>query len=862
MSRPASYLSRGAALNTLSSALGKVAAFVSVIVATRYMPPEEAGRLFLGLAVAFAFGNTARLGLPELLGRKMPPLDLAGQHRQADALFRKCLSISGLVSLIIAVLVTAAAIAFELDPVIVPAMAAGAFLTLQTVLVGAAQARNRILLAEIPYLGVTIFFFLLLLAAIAIFSPTGTEVMWLRASLELGAACVMLMFVVSYLGPSRTAPPTGSLLSLAVPLWLSGISWLIVQQTDVIVLGALRGPEAVAFYVPILRSLDLALLPLTAVAVYALPHAARLGVDPSRGELEALYSSTTKFAFCFSLPVIALIFIASDQVIGAFFGVQSSMVAPVAQILAGAYWVNSVLGINAALVKATVSARLLLIPSVATFLVAPVAYVVLIGRYGVIGASLGTVVAYLVLNVSNSLLLYFGARISPFHSDVILTVLIGTAGTVIGSALRMWLETPLVVNALLVAIITALSLMTAWRTTNPESRQVLIQGLLRPKADQNGDLPASLKPETSVDEHKGIGTRSEAPPPTIGFVGWVGSNFGDNVMLRFACELTDQVLPFPNRKVVISLDPRTPLDEMRSTVNEWIVPKSRIYLDIYPMLASMDAIILLGGEDLHLSRKIGLGMRFSLALRIPVILLSTGHSDGGIRSPRWLRKSFVNSRDPATYSVFRHEPRSSLFLGDSAARFFGDHPHRAPESPKLAVNLRALSKMPGTNPDYDPASWIDQIERNAAWGFDQIDFLLGDPADEGVGAKLERALDGSGIAIGFKQLETPEDWFVLPRYRAAIATRLHVGMALAFKGTPVLQVDYATKIGAAVQESSSEFRLAESPEDSATLPINGTQEEPPFFIAPHGEWVAFLREGLQPLIENRSRQRDLREHAT
>src|SRR5439155_20303539 len=72
-------------------------------------------------------------------------------------------------------------------------------------------------------------------------------------------------------GVEQKAPAVRKVLSFSLPLLLAALSWTILQRSDVILLGLIRGAAAVGTYNPVLRVADLGALALAVLGSYYVP---------------------------------------------------------------------------------------------------------------------------------------------------------------------------------------------------------------------------------------------------------------------------------------------------------------------------------------------------------------------------------------------------------------------------------------------------------------------------------------------------------------------------------------------------------------------------------------------------------------
>lgn len=412
--------------------VARVGGFAGTIAITRTLPPDEAGLIFMVLALATVMALVSGFGLRDALPRIVASLDARGRASEASGAVRTALLFTCGLALLIAVgdWITAAVLGWERVWVLSSAAMIGALLGVQNVSAALLRARGRVWAAEVWQSLVPLLF---IAGLLLMRQDGGGSVALLRVAVE---GLVALMVAIAAFRSAPSGPRFGfrRLAATSAPMWITALCWLAIQQADVIILGWMRGPAEVASYVPLLRIADVAVLVFTALIPYVLPQAARLGSIRARAELQHLYETGSIIAFTLSVPVIAALFLNPRLLVGSIFGVGDPGVEIAGRVLAVAYLVNSVAGINGAVLEAVGALRPLVVRSVAALAVSIGADVLLISRFGLAGAALGTLVGFLTVNVLNSWLLLRLVEVVPFTRRMVAVIATG-----IGTIAFVWL---------------------------------------------------------------------------------------------------------------------------------------------------------------------------------------------------------------------------------------------------------------------------------------------------------------------------------------------------------------------------------------------------------------------------------------
>lgn len=462
---------RGSAVRGAFSVLGKAGALLTALIVVRLLPRAEAGRFFFALSVAYSVALLVRLGLPEAVARVVAREDALGKRRTADATARLCLRVSWFMAGAALVIAAVLAATDLVDGLLVAAAAIGGFLSVQYVSSAFLQARGRPLLAEVWQGSVPLAFAVAVLVMSLTTQLSASDGILMRTALEGGATLTLLVWVIRHTRPGSDRVPIRPLLALSLPLWMTSLSWLVLQHSDVVILGLARTAPEVATYVPILRAVDVALVPFFVIGSYLLPAASRTLAGGLVKDLQSLYASTSKFAFALAFPVLATIFLRPNQTLEMLFGISGASVTVAARTLVAGYLFHILLGFNGVVLEAVGKVRRLAIRSGAAVILGITINVVLVPRMGFLGAAIGTTVAISGLNIANSVMLFAETGLKPFSSDMLLTIL--TAGL---ASVLVWAvggQEGLVATLLSFAALAVPTLAVAWITTPRHLRREL-----------------------------------------------------------------------------------------------------------------------------------------------------------------------------------------------------------------------------------------------------------------------------------------------------------------------------------------------------------------------------------------------------
>jgi O-antigen/teichoic acid export membrane protein len=204
----------------------------------------------------------------------------------------------------------------------------------------------------------------------------------------------------------RFSYPTRSTLAFAAPMLLSTLVWLLLDSTDGILLGHFKGITEVAAFRAVL---PLALLNqgviLAATALYS-PALARLLERGEHEEVSKLYWRSTLWIAVATFPIFVATFSFAPTIAVSVIGRRYESSAPILAVLAAGYFFHSSLGFNGLTLRVLGRVRYSVCVDAAAAAANLAINLVLIPRWGALGAAIGTS-ATLVLH---NLLKQYGLR--------------------------------------------------------------------------------------------------------------------------------------------------------------------------------------------------------------------------------------------------------------------------------------------------------------------------------------------------------------------------------------------------------------------------------------------------------------------
>jgi O-antigen/teichoic acid export membrane protein len=264
--------------------------------------------------------------------------------------------------------------------------------------------------------------------------------------------------------------PGREVFGFTVPLLASDLLYIVMNTSDVILLGHYRGTEAVGSLRAILPAAQVNLIVMGSFTLLFTPVAARLF---ARGDLKGishLYWQTAAWIAVLSFPVFALTFSLSQPLTIALFGERYESSATYLTLLALAYYFNAALGFNGLTLKVFGKVRFVVLISVAAALTNLALNFLLIPLYGALGAAIATSSTLIVHNILKQWGLRRGTGISLFQREnAIVYVSIAVTATallLLHWLLRppLWLVFPLAAIASLIVLMSSRRILRAGET--------------------------------------------------------------------------------------------------------------------------------------------------------------------------------------------------------------------------------------------------------------------------------------------------------------------------------------------------------------------------------------------------------------
>ena len=204
---------------------------------------------------------------------------------------------------------------------------------------------------------------------------------------------------------------------------------------DILMLGYFTNPETVGLYHPAVRTAGLlqALL-LSFISIFA-PLMSNLHQKNDNKEMARLYQLVSRWLFTAAIPVV-LVFTLFPQKVMLLFGPQFLSAAPILIILTAAAFIQTILGAAGPTLSMAGFTNLVFRNSLGAFVLNFSLNIVLIPKYGMIGAAIATLLSLSAIGIARVVEVRFLLKIFPFSLLLYKTIIAASVTLV----LLIWIK--------------------------------------------------------------------------------------------------------------------------------------------------------------------------------------------------------------------------------------------------------------------------------------------------------------------------------------------------------------------------------------------------------------------------------------
>lgn len=296
------------------------------------------------------------------------------------------------------------------------------FLTLSAALLGIARGFNRMDVATLGENVVQTIVRLVLILVFSLFHLDAFTAAVIFGVSDLAASMVMVIALRRLrLMPGRSADPPRrdlrEIFGFALPLWISGSLNRFRRNIETFVLGALSIAADVGIFAIAGRVTAISHMVYRAVIVSVKPLLARAFASSDRGTLADLYASTTRWTLTMSLPFFLGMVLYPSAILSVF-GEDFVDGAPALAILAFSELAVAATGTCGSMIDMAGHTRVKVANSVFWVAIVLVTSILLIPRFGVVGAALSSTISTTSVNLLRLAEVWFLDRLQPYRRDL------------------------------------------------------------------------------------------------------------------------------------------------------------------------------------------------------------------------------------------------------------------------------------------------------------------------------------------------------------------------------------------------------------------------------------------------------------
>jgi O-antigen/teichoic acid export membrane protein len=223
-----------------------------------------------------------------------------------------------------------------------------------------------------------------------------------------------------------TAPPK-SIISYSLPLVFSGILVTLQTKVDTVLLGYFTTSANVGYYgVAISVSTFAKKINLAFLTVFS-PIIADLWNRKKKGELSLLFKTVARWIFVLSLPVFILLAVLADPIMTLFGEAFVAGSGALVVITAGQF-INSATGATGLMVLMSGRSKLELFNIALIFALDAAACLLLIPRFGIMGAAIANMLSIGIVNILRALEVWFLMRLHAYDRHYVNPAFAGISG--------------------------------------------------------------------------------------------------------------------------------------------------------------------------------------------------------------------------------------------------------------------------------------------------------------------------------------------------------------------------------------------------------------------------------------------------
>lgn len=316
---------------------------------------------------------------------------------------------------------------FQLFSIIIP------FMTLSSVLVNVSRGFKRMDYSSLAENGVLFVTRMVLVGILAIIRLDAYTAVIAFGLSEL-AVSISLIYLLRKVFPLKISPSKArrnyrEIFTFSLPFWLSGILTKFRKNIQTLLLGTLNTVTSVGIFSIASKINLISYIFYKSIIASVKPVLAVLDEEKNWGQIGQLYQTTTRWTFMANLPIFLIMAFFPEELMSVF-GESYASGALVLIILAFGELINSGTGICGSIIDMTGRTKLKLVNSMIWVLLMSIGNVILIPRWGVIGAAVASSFSLAAVNLLRVLQVWYLYRVQPYNLSYIKPITAGAAAVI------------------------------------------------------------------------------------------------------------------------------------------------------------------------------------------------------------------------------------------------------------------------------------------------------------------------------------------------------------------------------------------------------------------------------------------------
>lgn len=400
-------------------------AFITSIALARILGAEDYGTYVYAITLITMLQIPACLGIRNLLVREISVYQAKFEFGLLNGLLRWSNQIVFLASVSLALIAVVLVKNLDLNwnaqmhTVFIIALVSLPLSSLTTVRQGAMEGLNQVLKGQIAEMLVQPLLFIVCISILYGLSGGEVNATWIMSArvITVGIAfCLgtelLRRTIVKISSKQNPSYDISNWLPSILPFLLINATYVIYNQTDALMLGAIRGTADVGIYFVVNRLSELILFIVIAVNTSLQPDIANLYANGNKVQLQKLVTKGSRINMLISLP-IALVLMAFGRYILMIFGTEFIIgyAALILSCLGKLFIVFT--GLTGVILGMTGSERFIAMAVGISSVINVILNYILIGQLGIVGASIATVTSIFICNIYLTMIVWKKLKINP-----------------------------------------------------------------------------------------------------------------------------------------------------------------------------------------------------------------------------------------------------------------------------------------------------------------------------------------------------------------------------------------------------------------------------------------------------------------